>query len=540
MGFCAIRRAPDPLRSDTLVNEDLIAAIITILFGALAGGLTNTVAIWMLFHPYEPPTLGRVRFGWLQGAVPKNQARLASAIGRTVGGKLLTPDDLQRIFAEAEFRAAFDDRLAAFLDDVLHEERDALTEVLPESVVPEIERLLESVLDHSLQRLDEYLASETFEGVMGERTAGIVATVADEPIAGLLTPAREVAVAEAVEEWLVSAVESDDFRQALDDYLTRAAERLLVPDRNFEEVLPLGLVGSLERAIGGYLPLAIERLSGLLDDPQAREKFERTLREIFERFLGDLKFHQRMVARLVVTEDTVDKILDTIEAEGAQRLSEMLREPAIQEAMARGVNEAIVDFLRRPVRSVLGPPDSASVVDARETLASWIVNMARDPQTRAFLVEKLQQGLDKAGAHTWGDVLERVPQERIAGWLVAAARSEPARRLARDMGSRAVDTVMTRRIGTPARWLPDDAPQRIERGLGPVMWDWLQGQVPRVVERLDVARRVEDKVMDFPMPQLEALVRRVTDRELRLIVQLGYLLGAVIGLALVGIDRLVR
>ncbi len=520
------------------MNEDLITAILTVVFGALAGGLTNTVAIWMLFHPYEPPTLGGLRFGWLQGAVPKNQARLAAAIGRTVGGKLLTPDDLTRIFAEAEFRAAFDDRLAAFLDDVLHEERDALTEILPQDVVPEVERLLTGVLDHSLRRLDEYLASETFSEVMRERTGSIVATVADEPISGLLTPARETAVAEAVEEWLVSAVESDDFRQALDDYLERAAERLLVPDRNFEEVLPLGLVGSLERAIGGYLPLAIERLGGLLDDPQARKKFERTLREIFERFLGDLKFHQRVVARLVVTEDTVDKILDTIEEEGAQRLSEMLREPAIQEAMARGVNEAIVDFLRRPVRSVLGPPDSASVVDARETLANWIVNMARDPQTRAFLVEKLQQGLDKAGARTWGDVLERVPQERIAGWLVAAARSEPARRLARDVGTRTVDAVMTRKIGTPARWLPDDAPQRIERGLGPVMWDWLQGQVPRVVERLDVARRVEDKVMDFPMPQLEALVRRVTDRELRLIVQLGYLLGAMIGLALVGIDRM--
>ena len=97
---------------------------------------------------------------------------------------------------------------------------------------------------------------------------------------------------------------------------------------------------------------------------------------------------------------------------------------------------------------------------------------------------------------------------------------------------------MTRPIGTPARWLPSDAPQRLEVGLGPVLWEWLQGQVPQVVDRLDVARRVEDKVMDFPMPQLEALVRKVTDRELRLIVQLGYVLGAFIGIALVGINAL--
>jgi uncharacterized membrane protein YheB (UPF0754 family) len=39
---------------------------------------------------------------------------------------------------------------------------------------------------------------------------------------------------------------------------------------------------------------------------------------------------------------------------------------------------------------------------------------------------------------------------------------------------------------------------------------------------------------------MEELVRRVTDRELKLIVRLGYLLGAVIGTALVAVDALLR
>ena len=81
-------------------------------------------------------------------------------------------------------------------------------------------------------------------------------------------------------------------------------------------------------------------------------------------------------------------------------------------------------------------------------------------------------------------------------------------------------------------------PQRIEAALGDPIWDWLQTQVPAVVERIDVARRVEDKVLHFPMAKMEEIVRRVTDRELRLIVRLGYLLGAIIGLGLVAVDRL--
>lgn len=518
--------------------EDLLTPLLTVAFGALAGGLTNTVAIWMLFHPYEPPRIGRWRLGWFQGAVPKNQARLAAAIGRTVGNRLLTADDLTRIFAEGEFRRAFDERLAAFLDEVLHRERGALREILPPTLLAQVEDIADGLVDHALARLEEYLDSERFETTVSEHARAIVAAVADEPIGALLDDDRGAAVTEAVEGWLERAVESEDFRHALDDYLERASHQLLRPDRTFQEILPLGLVGSLEHAVQGYLPLAIARLGSLLEDPATRGRFESTLRDLFRRFVGDLKFHQRVVARMVVNEDTLDRVLDTLETEGAERLSEILREPAVQEAMARGVNDGIVDFLRKPVRSVLGEPDSASIVEARATLAGWIVNMARDQRTREFVVEKLRSGLDKAGERTWGDVFERLPPERITGWLVSAARSDGATRLYREVATRGVEAALTRPIGRPARWLPDSAPQRLEEGLGPTLWDWLQTQVPDVVQRLDVARRVEEKVVQFPTPRMEDLVRRITDRELRLIVRLGYLLGAIVGAALVGINAL--
>jgi hypothetical protein len=255
-------------------------------------------------------------------------------------------------------------------------------------------------------------------------------------------------------------------------------------------------VGAVEKAVAGYLPLAIERLGRLLEDKAARARFEATLHDLLHRFLRDLKFHQRVVARLVMTEETVDKVLDTIEAEGAERLSEIFRDPAVQEAIARGVNEAIVDFLRRPVASVLGEADDPSVLEARGTLAGWVVGMARDPGSREFLVEKLHAGLEKAGDRTWGEVLDRVPRERLAGWLVTAARSEAAGKAYREGARRLVSTLLDRPIGTPARWLPDRAPERIEEALGDPVWEWLQTQVPDVVQRIDVAKRVEEKVLE--------------------------------------------
>lgn len=520
------------------MSDQLLQAILTIGFGALAGGITNTVAIWMLFHPYDPPKLfGRtVRF--FQGAIPKNQARLAAAVGKTVGTRLLTEEDLTHTFADKEFRGAFDDRLSHFLETVLERERGSLRELLPDGVIEELESILGEVVGLGLDRFEEYLASESFEGFAEERARGIVDAVADEPVSTLLTPAREAALEEAVGDWLEGAVESDGFKETIEDYVGRATANLLKPGKTFEQVLPLGLVGSMEKAISSYLPLALQRLGRLLEDPEARERFERILHELFHRFLRDLNFYQRVVARLIVTEETVDKVLDTIEAEGAERLSEMLREQTIQDAMARGVNEAIVDFLRRPVSSVLGEPEDQSVQEAQETLAGWAVGVARDPATRGFLVEKLDTALEKAGARTWGDVLERMPPETISRWLVTAARSEGAANLFRKGAERVIEGLLDRPIGTPANWLPPETPRRIEEAIGDPLWSWLQTQVPDVVHRINVAGRVEEKVLNYPTPKMEELVKRVTDRELRLIVRFGYVLGAVIGSVLVLMDYL--
>src|SRR5688500_11157353 len=112
-------------------SEAVTQALLSIIFGAIAGGVTNAIAVWMLFHPYEPPRLLGRRLRFLQGAIPKNKARLAAAIGKTVGTRLLTPEDLARTLTEPAFKAAFDDRLSKLLRDLLDQERGSLLEILP-------------------------------------------------------------------------------------------------------------------------------------------------------------------------------------------------------------------------------------------------------------------------------------------------------------------------------------------------------------------------------------------------------------------------
>ena len=520
------------------MSEAILKAVVTVFAGAVAGGLTNTVAIWMLFHPYRPPSLAGRRIGFLHGAIPKNQGRLASAIGRAVGTRLLTEEDLTRVLGQPRFREAFDEGLARFLHEILEVERGPLIELLGPEVRDEVDAIVEEVLDYTTARIETYLHSESFEAAVSTRADAFADLVADEPVGDLLTPAREASIAAAAGEWMDAAVSGEAFRETVTEYLRRGSEKLLTADLTIQDVLPEGVVGTLERAVEGYVPLAIQRLGSVLERPAARKRFERAIQDVLKRFLHDLKFHQRVVARLVITEETVKKVLRTLEVEGAERIRLMLRERPLKDAMANGISEAIADLLNRPVNQVFGSPDDEAVIEARQTIVSWIVELARDPSTRRFATRKLEAGLARASGGTWGDLLGSIPPERVSEWAVRAARSEIAGRVYRE-GARVLATAaLERPLGRPARLLPAGATHKIERALSEPLWQWLQAQIPAVVRRLDVAGRVETKVLELPVERVEEMVRGVTERELRTIIYLGYALGATIGGIMVAVNAL--
>lgn len=517
---------------------DPLQAVLTIAFGALAGGVTNALAIWMLFHPRRPVRLFGRPVPFLHGAIPKNQARLARAMGSMVATQLLTPRDLERMLTEPDFRGAFQERLAAAIRDVLETPRPSLREMLPATAETEVEALLRSAAAGAHDRLDTYLAGAEFRETARRWAATLAEEIGQRPVHEWLTPEREQRLAAGVESWLAETVAGPGFDAAVRESVDRAADRVLVSDRTFQDVLPQGLVAAAERAIASYLPLLLERLGRLLEEPAARDRVRRTLHEIIDRFMENLRIHQRIVAALVITPDMVNRVLRVIEEEGADRIAELLHEPDVREAMARGVNDAVVEFLGRPVTDVLGEPGEEGVEEAKRAIGDAVLRLARDDAAHEFLVEKLRGALGAAEQKTWGDLIGRTPPERVADALVEVARDERAGEIYEQAFDRLVGGVLDTPIGRPADYLPADAADRIEKSMAEPLWLWMVEQVPHVASRIDIAGRVEQKVLEFPPERVEELIRRITEKELMMIVRLGYVLGAIVGCTLLGVTAL--
>jgi uncharacterized membrane protein YheB (UPF0754 family) len=98
-----------------------------------------------------------------------------------------------------------------------------------------------------------------------------------------------------------------------------------------------------------------------------------------------------------------------------------------------------------------------------------------------------------------------------------------------DVTHAAVRALLDRPLGRPADLLPPDAESRLLHALSDPIWAWVQRQVPIIVSQLSVREMVEQKVLGFSTERLEDLIKRVIERELKVIVYLGYVLGALVG-----------
>ncbi|SES98298.1 Uncharacterized membrane protein YheB, UPF0754 family [Salinibacillus kushneri] len=74
-----------------------------IIIGAAIGGMTNSLAIKMLFRPYAPKYIGNIKIPFTPGLIPKRQSELARQMGNTVVKHLLTPEGMKKKFQNQYF-----------------------------------------------------------------------------------------------------------------------------------------------------------------------------------------------------------------------------------------------------------------------------------------------------------------------------------------------------------------------------------------------------------------------------------------------------
>ena len=155
---------------------ELLHIILPVATGALIGYCTNYIAIKMLFRPRKEYYIGNWKVPFTPGVIPKNQARIASAIGNAISEKLLTQEDI----AESIKKSGIKEQFVGKVMDFIMQNEDSLQTLITDAV-PEVD--IESATDI----ISETLSIKILNGIQKMDMTAVVNDIVQSTFADLLS-----------------------------------------------------------------------------------------------------------------------------------------------------------------------------------------------------------------------------------------------------------------------------------------------------------------------------------------------------------------
>lgn len=103
------------------------------MMGAVIGGITNSIAIKMLFRPLNPIKIGHYTLPFTPGVIPKEKARIARKVGQVVSEELLNEEVLRQWLLKDEVYKQIETSIDHYLQEHAENEK-SLQDVLNETV----------------------------------------------------------------------------------------------------------------------------------------------------------------------------------------------------------------------------------------------------------------------------------------------------------------------------------------------------------------------------------------------------------------------
>jgi uncharacterized membrane protein YheB (UPF0754 family) len=164
-------------REGAIMLDAFILIVFMVVIGALIGGVTNSLAIKMLFRPYKAYYIGRFKVPFTPGLIPKRRGELAEQLGNMVVDHLITPESLQKKIMNDDFQRDVTEWLKEETDplfgsdktvnewlEILHipVSSDVLNQWLKEWVE---EKVTDSKVEYSTKRVEEALPEKWQEKI---------------------------------------------------------------------------------------------------------------------------------------------------------------------------------------------------------------------------------------------------------------------------------------------------------------------------------------------------------------------------------------
>ncbi|HKP72971.1 MAG TPA: DUF445 family protein [Pyrinomonadaceae bacterium] len=517
-----------------ITRQQILELLFLIFFATVHGYGAAWLAVRMLFRPHRPVKLFGVTV-WPQGMIPRHRERLAQTIGNAVGNELVSQETVVNALFETDFfQRKVADLINSYTTDLLTTPRASFIEALPSGVrAPVLDAI--SALQ---MRVADYIA-----GILrSEETAAAVDAFIDRRVEELLARRLSDAVDQETYEKIVAFVEERfnnivterGFESKVRDFVGARVDELAQSQATLAEVFTPDTVAIIKERIDAQLGPVAEHLTEIATNKKTRTQIGALIKREVDDYYAQLSFFKKIfVSRERIHSEVDEMVNKTL----PRRVQEFLRGEAFAAEAETFLDSMIDNALARPVNELVGKiePDKLELI--KDQIATRLLAIARGAELSRTVSAYTTDALARVRPHTIRALLEHASPDsaaRLKSFLSRAllgvlAREDTARTINAILSAQ-IERLLIAPIGRVGDHVPEQTVVRASNALTERITAAARERLPVAIQEFDIGGIVRNKVSEYPVVKLEALVLSVAQQHLRKIELFGAVIGFFLGL----------
>ncbi|MBC8030652.1 MAG: DUF445 family protein [Pyrinomonadaceae bacterium] len=508
-------------------------AIAIVVIATIHGFGAAWMAIWMLFHPYNPVKLFSVTV-WPQGMIPRHREKLAESIGNAVGNELVSQETVfDALFETSFFKRKIEDFVDSYSKDLLSTVYPSFLDALPAQARAQ-------VLD-TISGLQYRLAEHIAAMLKSEETAAAIRAFVDRQIDELL--ARRVdqtlnddaltRILGFVEDRVSALVNAQGFEQKVREFVSGRLDDLARSNATLADTFTPETIAFIKERIDSQVPPIVHHLA----DIATSDTTQKQIGALIKREVDDYYEQLSLIKKIFISRERIHREVDELVNKTLpRRIEEYLRGPAFEQEAEAFLNATIDKVLAQPLQALIGQIDSQKFDSIKEQLANRILELAKSEELTNSIATYVGEALNRLRPHTLSEALqhidpdlaERAKEFLTSGLLGLLSRDDTARTINSILSSQ-IERLMIAPIGRLGDHVSEESARSASEALVERITIAARERLPTAIAEFDVGGLVRKKVSEYPLEKLEALVLSVAQHHLKKIEIFGAIIGFFIG-----------
>ncbi len=505
-----------------------------IVFATAHGYAGAWLAVRMLFRPRKPfRILGITLFP--QGMIPRHRDRLANAIGKAVGEELVSQETIMdelvgKDFLRSKIRGVID----SYTQEMLEQNYPSLVEALPanirEPVLDAITTLQFTIAEHIksvLKNENTQAAISSFverrvDEVLSRRLANVIDDDSFEKLVGFL------------EERIRSAIDSPALEKNLHDFVSRRIDDLVRTATPLGEMFTPDAIALLKEKANEQIGPVAHQLAEIAAAERTRTQIGALIKKEVHEYYENLPFFKKI---FVSRDNLLGEVDDLVNESLPRRIEETLKGDLFATEAGNFIDTTIDNAMARPLPDVIGKVNPDQLNRFKTQVSSSIIRLLRGDEMRVSISAYVTDTLQKLRPHSIDSILRTVHPESeeklksmLSKGLLSIIASENTSRMVNDMLSGQIEQLLSAPIGRLSDRIEEDKLRTASGSFADAIIAAIREKLPQAIKEFDVGGVVREKIMNYPVEKLEALVLSVAKEHLRTIELFGAIFGLIIGI----------